>query len=184
MIHQVEKFRQLKRKRATRRSDTSCFQVHNKKCHIFTKEVGINFYFQNVHYNIVESPATKPNKKARVSNSSLEDDIAILLARGFTLRQAYEQLCLHQPHVYLPDENNERHDALTSCDSSCTGTTSITSQSSFSTLTMSLDSANFYPSKPNTAVEYYGNPLRRGEHRPRRRRSSHHQFCAQNEVGR
>lgn len=151
----------------------------------FKKRSRYDVFFQYVHYIMVESPATKPNKKARVSNNgtSLDDDIAILLARGFTLRQAYEHLGLDQSHIYLPEENNERHDALTSCDSSCTGTTTITSQSSFSTLTMSLDSADFYSSKPNTAVEYYGNPLHRGEHRLRRRRSSHHQFHAQNEVG-
>lgn len=135
-------------------------------------------------FECIESPATKPNKKAKISNTELDDDIAILLARGLTLRQVYEQLGLHESNMYLPDDNDARHDATISCDSSCTGTTTITSQSSFSTLTMSLDSADFYPSKPNTAVEYYGNPLRRGELRhgnPRRRRSHHH-YHARDEV--
>ena len=93
-----------------------------------------------------------------------------------TLRQAYEQLGLHQP------EENFCQDTVTSCDSSSSGTTSTNSQSSFSTLTMSLDSADFYPSKPNSAVEFYGNPLRRGQRRrSHRHRPDHH--LAKEEVG-
>lgn len=128
-------------------------------------------------FRCADSSATKPNKRVKAgSNSDLDDEIAILLGRGMTLRQAYEQLGLHQP------EENFSQDTITSCDSSSSGTTSINSQSSFSTLTMSLDSADFYPSKPNSAVEFYGNPLRRGQRRrSHRHRPDHH--LAKEEVG-